>query len=156
MPTFQEFLAELDQRQRGPERRQRRQEWIEAVGRLLNQIRAWLAEADPNRLLDIVPIEVQRVEPSLGIYTVPALRIGVGEAAVEVSPVGRDALGFLRSRGQELRAEGRVDIRAKDNKYILYRTIDEGKESWHVLDDSLEPAVLDRSRLEAILQDLLS
>ena len=156
MSTFQEFLEKLHQRQKGRERRERLQEWVGAVNRLLAQIRTWLAESDPKKLLDVIPIEVQRVEPGLGVYTVPALRIGVGEASVEVSPIGREALGVLQVQGREpVRAEGRVDITDEARKHTLYRVLSGGKETWYALDDFFMPVELDRRRLEAILEDML-
>jgi hypothetical protein len=157
MATFQAFLEQLAQRHHEPERRQRREEWIAAVGRLMAQIRAWLSESDPNRLLDILSLTVEKWEPSLGRCELPSLRIGVGEKAVRVDPIGRDALGFLKLRQQaEMSVAGRVDITDGIRGYILYRALPEGKEIWYALDERFEAAILDRSRLEQILQDLLA
>jgi hypothetical protein len=157
MMTFREFLQKKAEEQHQPQRRQRRDEWIEAVRRLITQLRAWLAEADPEKLLDVVPLVVERVEPGLGAYSIPSLKIGVGDATVEVVPIGRNALGFVNpSRGEGLRAEGRVDITDGVRKHILYRTLADGQETWHILNEQFESAPLDLGRLEAILQDLLS
>ncbi len=157
MTTFQQFLEKFAKEQRQPERRQRRDEWIAAVGRLIEQIRAWLAESDPHQLLDVIPFEVEKWEPALGKYKIPSLKIGVGEEAVRVDPMGRDAVGVVKRLGENgLKAEGRVDITDGVRKYILYRTLEGGEERWYVLDERFEPAPLDRARLEAILQDLLS
>ena len=57
MMTFQEFLEKQATKQHHKEHRARREEWIAAVGRLLEQIRAWLAESDPKKVLDVVPVE---------------------------------------------------------------------------------------------------
>jgi hypothetical protein len=157
MMTFREFLEKKAQGQRQSERRERRDEWVAAVGRLIAQLRAWLTESDPDRLLDVVPLEVEKAEPDLGTYTVPSLKIGVGDVAVRVEPVGRNAVGVVRPRGDpSVRAEGRVDVTDGVRKYILYRTLKDGKESWYALDERFEATPLDRGRLEAILQDLLS
>src|SRR5437660_12782519 len=99
MTTFQEFLQKKAIEERQPERRKRREEWIAAVNRLLDQLRAWLAESDPDQVLDIIPIRERAAEPALGAYDVPALKIGIGEAAVHVTPMGRDALGVIHRRG---------------------------------------------------------
>lgn len=158
MPTFQEFLRTKAEEERQPERRQRRDEWIGAVGRLLDQIRAWLAESDPDNLLDIVPYQVRCSEPTLGYYDAPALRIGVGEDTIEVRPAGRDALGFVnRVNGGEKQAQGRVDItHGVTQRKVLYRVVEGNKDVWYLIDDQYKPVLLDRTRLEAVLQDYLS
>jgi hypothetical protein len=154
--TFREFLRKKAEEQQQPQRRRRREEWIAAVGRLLDQIRAWLAESDPDKLLDLTPITVQSSEPGLGTYDIPGLLIGVGDAKAQVQPMGRNALGFVKALGGgELRAEGRVDLAAGGHRYILYRTLQDGRDVWYALDDKFQPAPFDRSRLETILQDLL-
>jgi hypothetical protein len=156
MMTFQEFLHKKAAEQHQHERRQRRDEWIAAVGRLFDQIRAWLAEADPDHLLDVVPLEVQSIEASLGVYNIPSLKIGVGDSSVQIVPRGRDALGIVGGPGGlGIRAEGRVDITDGVRKYILYRSLQDGQERWFLLDQDFRPHPLDRARLEAALQDLL-
>lgn len=156
--AFRDFLAKKATEQNHPRRKERREEWIASVERLFDRIRTWLAESDPDRFLDIVPFKIHTSEPALGNYEISALKIGVGDAAVEVRPMGRDALGLIRrgSGGEELRAEGRVDIDAGGRKYILYRSLQDGRETWYALDEDFRPRPFDRAELEAILQDLLS
>jgi hypothetical protein len=155
--TFREFLKRKAEEERQAERRQRRDEWVAAVGRLIQQVRTWLEESDPEHFLDIVPQEVEKVEQGLGLYKAPGLKIGVGDAAVRVVPVGRNAVGLVGPQGDDgVRAEGRVDITDGVRKYILYRTVKDGQEAWYALDEEFKAAPLDRTRLEAILQDLLS
>ena len=110
-----------------------------------------------DNLLDVVPREIDRAEEGLGTYRVPALKVGMGEAGVQVVPVARNVVGFVGPRGDVgVRAEGRVDVTDGTRKYILYRTLQDGTERWYALDERFEAAPLDRPRLEAILQDLLS
>jgi hypothetical protein len=155
--TFQEFLEKRAQEGHHRDRRERRDEWIAAVGRLLEQLQAWLAEADPAKVRDVIPIEVERAEPALGSYTIPGLKIRLGETAVQVLPVGRDAVGFVGPQGQGgTPVEGRVDITDGVRRYILYRTRNDGEERWYALDERFQATHLDRGRLEGILQDLLS
>lgn len=155
--TFQEFLEKQSQQQHHKERREQREEWIAAVSRLIAQLRAWLDEADPARVLDVVPIDTEKAEPGLGLYRIPGLKIRLGEAAVQVVPVGRNAVGFVAPNGDVgIRAEGRVDITDGVRRYILYRTLKDGEEDWYALDEHFQAAPLDRARLEGILQDLLS
>ncbi|HKI36992.1 MAG TPA: hypothetical protein VKA46_34385 [Gemmataceae bacterium] len=157
MMTFREFLEKQARRQNHKDRRERRDEWVAAVGRLVERLRAWLAESDPEKVLDVVPIEIERAEPDLGTYRVPSLKISLSDAAVEVVPVGRNVVGVVGPRGDVgIRAEGRVDITDGVRRYILYRTLKDGQETWYALDERFRAAPLDRSRLEGILQDLLS
>jgi hypothetical protein len=155
--TFQEFLEKQAEQRHHKERRQQREEWIAAVGRLITQLRAWLDEADPTKILDVLPIDTEKAEPGLGLYTIPALKISLGDASVQVLPVGGKVLGFVGPNSDGgMRAEGRVDITDGVRRYILYRTLKDGEEQWYALDEHFQPAPLDRPRLERILQDLLS
>src|SRR5436190_1422248 len=121
--TFGEFLEKKRaQQSHSKERRERRDEWVTAVGRLIEQLRSWLTESDPAGVLDVVPIEIERTEQALGIYTVPGLKISLGEAAVQVVPVGRNVVGIVGPQGDVgIRAEGRVDITDGVRRFILYR-----------------------------------
>lgn len=155
--TFREFLEKQAEQQRHKERRERREEWTAAVGRLIDRLRAWLAESDPKQVLDVLPMETEIAEPGLGVYRVPGLKVSLGDAAVRVVPVGRNVVGLVGPQGDVGgRAEGRVDITDGIRKYILYRTLQEGQENWYALDERFRAAPLDRGRLEGILQDLLS
>jgi hypothetical protein len=155
--TFREFLRHKADEQRQPERRQRREEWIAAIGRLLDQLRAWLAESDPEHLLDVVQLELEKVEPGLGLDKAPSLEIGVGDAKVRVVPVGRNVVGAVDAHGNGgARAEGRVDVTDGVRKYILYRVIRDGQDHWYALNEAFKATPLDRERLEAILQDLFA
>jgi hypothetical protein len=156
--TFQEFLdKQAGLQQHYKERRARRDEWITAVRRLIDQLRAWLAESDPRGVLDVVQVEIERAEPDLGAYTIPGLRISVGDSAVQVIPVGRNVVGTVFPPGDAgIRAEGRVDITDGVRRHILYRTLNNGQDRWYALDEHLQAVPLDRGKLEEILQDLLS
>jgi hypothetical protein len=155
--TFQEFLEKQASEQRHNGWRERREEWITAVRGLLEQLQTWLAESDPGKVLDVVPIELRRIEPDLGLYLAPGLKISLNHAAVEVLPVGRNVVGMVGPHGDAgIRADGRVDITDGVRKYILYRTLNNGREKWYALDERFQARPLDRSRFETILQELLS
>jgi hypothetical protein len=158
MMTFEEFLETKAKQEQHKERRQRRGEWIAAVERLMAQLRGWLAESDPGKVLDVVPMEIEKVEPELGLYKVPSLKISLGDSAVLVVPVGRNVVGKVGPEGEVgMRAEGRVDITDTIRRnFILYRTLKEGKENWYALDEHFQAASLDRGQFERILQELLS
>jgi hypothetical protein len=157
MITFREFLHQKAQEERESQRRERREEWTAAVDRLMKQLRAWLEQSDPEKVLELIPLEFDKAEQGLGLYRVPGLRISAGEASAQVVPVGRNVVGLVGPRGDAgVRADGRVDITDGTRKYILYRTLAEGQEKWYVLDERFNPTPLDQGRLEAILLDLLS
>lgn len=151
--TFQEFLKKKGPQAHARERRERRDEWIQAVRQLCDQMIMWLEESDPGRILDVIPIEVQVVEPSLGVYRTAGLKISLGDSSVQIAPVGRNAIGLV---GQDKRSEGRVDITEGIRRFILYRTIQDAQSGWYALDERFQETPLDKSRFEAILQDLLA
>jgi hypothetical protein len=153
--TFQEFLKEKAHDEGVVARRERRQEWLEAVGRLLAQLQNWLREADPDAVLCVESVPVDRNETGLGSYRTEGLNIFFKEdAAVQVVPVARNVAGFLAG-GR--RAEGRVDITNGLDKHVLYRTLADGVEHWYVFArDGHAGTPFDRNQFESILQDLLS
>ena len=150
--TFQDFLERQARQKSHTEWRARREEWIVAVGQLIEAIRTWLAQSDPEHILDVVPLAIERVEPNLGICTVPSLKIGLGAASVEVVPVGRNVVGLIGPHGAAgVRMEGRVDITDGIRRYILYRLVKDGQEAWYALDEKFRAAPLDQRRLDEIL-----
>src|SRR5262249_40177070 len=132
--ALSEFLEEKAREQQLEGRQQRYADWLGAVEGLLSEIRGWLKEADPREnFLEIVEYQVDLAEKGLGGYTVPALKVTFGDTAIEIVPVGRAVVGRVNPNGApELRPEGRVDIRTSSEKYILYRTIQDGKDRWYV------------------------
>src|ERR1700738_4629888 len=137
--TLREFLQKNAPRaEQEKQRRQLREEWIEAVDRLLAQLRAWLTDAATAELLDLEPLDFEKREQGLGAYHIQGLAISFGESTVKVVPVGRNVLahrGPHAAPGHE-KAEGRVDITNGAHKYILYRKLnDAGEEEWLVQDE---------------------
>jgi hypothetical protein len=156
--SFREFLAEKARQDSSvAERKARRQEWVEAVDRLLGQFRTWLKEADSNEFLEVYPLDFDKVEKGLGAYHVSGLKIALGDAAVEVVPVGRNTMGFVDPEGNMVRAVGRVDVSDRIRKYNLFRTVVDGKDVWRVVDgDHHHGSPLNQTIFEQMLLDLLS
>jgi hypothetical protein len=156
--TLREFLAKNAPRDE-IRRRQTREEWIAAVDKLLAQLRAWLADADTAKVLEVEPVVFVKREEGLGAYDIKGLAINFGERTVRVVPVGRTVLAHLgqyAEPGHE-NAEGRVDITDGAYKYFLYRKLnDAGEDQWLVQDERSPIRPFDREQFEAILQDLLS
>lgn len=165
MPTrFQDFLRQRTEKSGLRERKHSRDEWLESLHRLLNQIGEWLRAADTENVLEIVPYEVERVEGRLGVYDAPALKIRLGTDQAAIVPVGRYSIGpyppevimsALGIEGADGPAAGRVDITNGERKYPLLRDKSTGQDRWYVVDEKSH-AVLDQVQLEAILQDLWS
>jgi hypothetical protein len=168
MPTsFQEFLRQKVEGSDWKNRKRLRSDWLDALNRLLAQIREWLREADPEGVLEFVTYEVERVEERLGVYDAPALQIRLNTESADILPVGRFvALPFtiqnLLSVPSNQQAwghlsGGRVDITDGERKHILLRSLQDGQDRWYaVMKGEISPLPFDRARLEAILEDLLA
>jgi hypothetical protein len=158
--TLREFLLKNVPAKEIEEARQRtRNEWVTAVGRLLDQMRNWLMEAGAAELLDVRPLEVERREQSLGAYNAPGLAIHFGDRIVKVEPVARNVLApeGLSSVSGSPRAGGRVDITNDGySRYHLYRKLKPDGDQWLVRDERSNIRPLDKELFEAILQDLLA
>lgn len=156
--NFREFLKTKAEQTGVRDRHRRRDEWLGALQRLLDQIRDWLRESDPEGVLDLEPFEVARTEHELGTYDAPALIIRLGAGEVSVLPMGRE-VPFMAIRGASGAATdvaGRVDITDGFRKYNLYRVINQDKESWQIRDERNRFTHLDAESLGRILQELLS
>ena len=164
--SFQEFLRQKLKGSDWKDRKRLRAEWLGALNRLLDQIRAWLKESDPEGILEFVTYEVERVEGRLGVYDAPALKIRVNTDYAEVLPIGRftprpvplENLLFIadnRQRWGNL-SGGRVDITNGERRHLLLRSTDDGQDQWYALKmDQVALVQFDRACFEAILEDLL-
>jgi hypothetical protein len=156
--SFRDFLKAKADELGVRDRHRRRGEWLGAIHRLLEQMRDWLRESDPEGVLDIEPYEVSRTEQNLGTYDAPALKIRLGAGEVDVRPIGRE-VPFMAIRGASGDAttfSGRVDITDGYRKYNLYREINQGKDLWQISDERNKFSYLNAESFERILQDLLS
>jgi hypothetical protein len=114
--------------------RARKEEWLAAIGRLLEQLRGWLREADKDGVLRIDPEVYDIGEEALGWYEAPGLTVYLGSRQVKIKPVGRATTGRrIDGASDGLVAEGRVDLRAGAIWYMLFRSLAEGGESWHLV-----------------------
>jgi hypothetical protein len=167
MPTnLREFLQKKTEGTDLKERNRLRSEWLASLNRLFDQIREWLREADPEEVLEVVRYEVERVEQRLGVYDAPALLIRLGTDSVRIVPSGRFEDKYriqMILAGPSYSPEwgdlcgGRVDVRSEDRRYLLLRSVEGDNEKWFAVSTNENGvAAFNRSRLEAILQELLS
>jgi hypothetical protein len=72
--------------------------------------------------------------------------------------MGRNVIGYVNlPGGGEIRAAGRVDIKGGAQKYVLYRTFQDGKDVWYAVDEERYAATpFTKERLQEILMDLMS
>jgi hypothetical protein len=156
--NFREFLKSKAKETGVEDRHRRRTEWIGAINRLLDQIRCWLREFDPDEVLDIEPYEVSRTERKLGSYDAPALKIRLGAAEVDVLPMGRDVpfMAIRGASGDPTEFAGRIDVTDGYRKYNLYREVREDKDLWQIINNRNKLTYLDSNSFAELLQDLLS
>lgn len=157
--SFREWLAKQAE-QEGSAERQRRmiEEWKDAVAELCAQVIKWLAEEDAHHVLTVQTGMTRREEEGLEPYDIAVLRINLASRFVDLTPVGRNVVGGIGPRGDlGLRAEGRVDMRSRTRKYMLFWVASgEGKKWVIVDDDDYTIHELGKDTFVAALQDLLS
>lgn len=158
MSQLAEFLKDRAEQLRAdaPRREATVREWVEALNRLLGQMREWIRESDPERLLVVRDRNVTLREVGLGAYEAPALEISLGSDTVQVTPVARNNVGRRTPReGVELRVQGRV--RVSDGTYdeTLFRLIEGDESRWYVpilpLTNGVDVWPFDRERFEQLL-----
>ena len=159
MASLKEFLAEQADQLKGELSRAAaaRDEWVAAVERLIAQVRGWIAEADPGRVLAIEERAVTIREEMIGSYEVPALTIILGVRSARVEPIARSVAGPLAATGaiHVPRAFGRVDLTNGLEKYMVFRTAKEPDGPWVIVkQDGYRMNHFDRKSFEAALQSL--
>jgi hypothetical protein len=139
MSTLQEFLKErADRIREGHSEKLRLQnEWIQAVDRLIRQIRQWLSDADSQNILEFFENSIQLRETDVGVYLVKRLTIRLEAQEVHVIPIARNAVGPVVSSGSTHRGRsfGRVDITDGVNKFLLFRTQIQPDDRWVIVND---------------------
>jgi hypothetical protein len=157
--TLTEFLKEQaeDLRAQAPERARIRDEWVAAVGRLIDQLEQWVRQADSEHVLEVKRIEVEIKEWRIGIYKAPTLVIELGAIRVQLLPIARYTLGpWSDGAGTPDRALGRVDLTDGTTKYSLYRYVNDQGEWWTMIDDqNHRPRSLDQKGFEEALLSLM-
>ncbi len=156
--SFREFL-ERTEKQQDPENKRtaQRQEWIDAVERLVSRLMGWVREVDSTGLLALAPFRLRQTEMGLGTYEVPGFTIRLKDVIIQVRPVSRNVVGTVKvSPEKELKAEGRVDLTEGSRRYTLYRTLEGKEERWYIVDEESNTAELDQNQFMAVLEDLFS
>jgi hypothetical protein len=160
MTTLAEFLKAKAQqlRSEGADRTRKRTEWEQAIKKLLEQLEAWLQQADSEKVVRVSRFPVEKREEGLGYYVVQGLELECGDQVVKVTPIASSVAGTVRREGSEQRypVKGLVDITAEGEKFSLLRLVDEHGEAWHLLDEKSFSAVpWNRAAFEDVLLKLL-
>jgi hypothetical protein len=133
------------------------EEWRQAVERLFAQMRAWLAESDPEGNLQIKEGKREVTEPGLGRYEIPYLDLRAFGKWIGIIPKARKTVGTAMppQRSAPERAAGRVDITDELRRYILYRFREDGRDVWLIDDLNSGPKPLDQEAFEKALMSYL-
>ena len=94
-----------------PPNRELLDEWLEAIRKLYDEIKAWLKEAKAEGLAEYLDGDTAITETTLGTYPAPVLQLIFGDRIVLVRPVGRFALA----------AKARIDILHGSKKTMMVR-----------------------------------
>ncbi|WP_074306921.1 hypothetical protein [Singulisphaera sp. GP187] len=159
MSSLKEFLKKQAQEQSASadEREAARDEWVEAVDRLVTRLTDWLREADSDTVLKIEPTVHRIREPRLGSYEAKGLLITLGAREIGLVPVARYSIGSIvgDAHGETIR-HGRLDLTNIEKKYMLYRGKREQEDFWVIVDDRDYAAKpLDQTSFEAAIQSML-
>lgn len=134
-------------------------EWRTAIERLFAQIRGWLADSDPDGIIEIKQGEQELSEEGLGRYRVPRLDLRAFDKWIGIIPKARQNVGAARppQKSAPARAAGRVDLTDEVRRYVLYRYHEEGAEDVWLIDDFRweTPKPLGQQAFEAALMSYL-
>ena len=157
--TFTEFLREQAAKETAETLKGKAvvDEWRTAVERLFRQMRAWLAESDPDGIIEIQEQDHAVREPGLGPYKVPRLDLRALGKWIGIIPKARKTVATARppQKAAPQRADGRVDITDELRRYVLYRFRDVDGDVWLIDDLDSEPRPLDHEVFERALLSYL-
>jgi hypothetical protein len=155
--AFQEFLRQQAEKYQDKVIKATLEDWREAIQRLFAQLRAWLAEADPEGIIHIKEGKLEINEPSLGRYDVPRLDLHAFGKWVGIIPKARKTVGSATppQRSAPERADGRVDITDELRRYVLYRFRQDSRDVWLIDDLNSEAKPLDQGAFESALMSYL-
>jgi hypothetical protein len=146
--AFRDFLREKAEEFGIKDRHRRRREWVDAIQRLLDEIRGWLRLSDPDGFLDVEQYRVTRTERDLGTYDAHALKIRLGPIEVDVIPMSREVTSWVIKGAAGTRADfaGRIDMMDGRRKYNILREIRDGEEKWLIRDERNQLLTLTEKR----------
>jgi hypothetical protein len=130
--SIEKLVHQLEQQPKTVEEhfKEKLDEWIADVSKLLDDVTAWLGPAVEKKLVRIERIEIEIDEQDTGAYHVGALTIYLGERKVEMKPRGMRVVGAIPSGGRRIiGARGRVDLMSGPARATILRKSDR---SWQL------------------------
>jgi len=97
--------------------------WLEALKKLFDDIKNWVADASQEGLLQIHEDTEQLAEEHLGRYQVPLLVLRAGASEVLIKPIGAMIIG----------AKGRVDMITHAEQHVFIHV--SAQEGWSYVRD---------------------
>lgn len=161
MESLKDFIAQQAEKLRteGPRAVQKRDEWVAAVDRLIEQIKEWLAQADPDRnVLDVRERPFRLREEGIGTYEARGLTISLGPNEIRIEPIARYVAGPLSATGviYVARAYGRVDLTDGLRKFMIFRVEKDPEDRWNIVEqDGFRMQAFDQSTFEGAFKSLL-
>lgn len=158
MSALQELIREQAQRLGQPEVKMRLDQWLRSAQSLLQQLEAWLKEADPEGILKVTKAPHELREENFGAYELWRLKIDLGGRRVEIVPLGGNVGGAVRlENNQTVAIRGMVEMVNDIDRIRLFRLIDDRSERWVIQHSGPWPAKpLDQTTFEAAMLQLLS
>jgi len=157
--TFKEFLREQAAKEAAQATKAKDvvDEWRTAVEKLFRQMRAWLAESDPDGVIEIKEQQQEVREPGLGRYHVPRLDLHAFGTWIGIIPKARQTVATARPPrvAAPQRAVGRVDITDELRRYVLFRFRDGDRDVWLIEDADSKSKPFDHEAFEAALLSYL-
>ncbi len=140
------FIEQLKERKEQREQQEKaKQAWLKELHALLDQMKAWLKEAQDNGVLQIHDKSVSLSEMGFGSYQAPGLVLLLGSSE-------KDAVLVHPQQKSYINADGRVDIFTQDERYILLKQVD----GWYITDQThpKTPQQLTEQSFQALLLQL--
>jgi len=159
--SLKDFIASQAEKHRNEESQaaHKRNEWVAAVDRLNQQIKAWLSSADPDHaILDLCETPYQLREEGIGSYKARGLTISVGRRELRVEPIARNVAGPLSSTGviHVSRAYGRVDLTDGLQNFMIFRVEKVPEDRWSIIEqDGFRMRAFDQFAFEEAFKALL-
>ena len=134
-------------------------EWVAAVDRLIEKIKAWLSYADPDHaILEVRETPCQLREEGIGGYEARGLVVRVGRRELRIEPIARNVAGPLSATGliHVSRAYGRVDLTDGLQKYMIFRVEKVPEDRWTIIEqDGFRMRAFDQAAFEEAFKALL-
>jgi len=99
-----------------------KQEWLNAIKRLFEDIERWIEPAVSEGVLRTSRVETELIEQDLGSYMAPSLHITDGRLTVRIEPVGAAVVSVFAGGKRHVGLRGSVNLVCGPTKIPLART----------------------------------